>query len=144
MKGSVIAVYASLAIVAAGASLAGCSQVSAPSLPGNAEESSLQRPTVISSERKEKPSPLLFVGNYQTSSSNVLVFADSGKVLKRTIALPNPIVTGVAVSAGGDLFAASGNYTRLQSISVFKSGSDEAIKTLQQRYELEALTVDPF
>jgi sugar lactone lactonase YvrE len=118
----------------------GCSSDVVPSQPGNAAALSQRAQPV----RAAASSSLLYVGNYQNSGSNVLVFADSGKTLKRTVALPNSDVEGIAVDAQGNLFAASGDgfNQNQQSISVFKNNGAKAAKTLQQRFPFEGLTVD--
>jgi hypothetical protein len=132
-----------IAVVVATAVLAGCNQGSVPSQPATAGAITSRQSSFEPNGGTAKSSPLLYVGNYRCSGSNVLVFSDSGKTLKRTIALPNAIVTGLAVDAGGDVFAGSGNYTKLQTLSVFKNDGAKPIKTLQQTHRFQALTVDP-
>ena len=90
------------------------------------------------------PNSLLYVGNYQSSGSNVLVFSDLGKTLKRTVALSYPDVESVTVDARGDLFVAAGNGVTLnqQSISIFSDAGAKAVKALQQRFPFEGVTAD--
>ena len=115
--------------------LAGCSQNTIPSQPAGNYNSGLGSRAATSS--------LLYVGN-QGSGSNILVFADSGSRLKRTVALPYPDVAGVVAGARGNVFAASGNEDNLgqQSISVFKNNGAKAVKAIQQRFPFEGLTAD--
>jgi hypothetical protein len=87
---------------------------------------------------------VLYVGNYSTGGSNVLVFTDSGKTLKRTVVLPNPVVYGVTADAAGNLFAASGNdFAKPEFIGVYKNEGAKLVKQLEQARPAVAMTLDP-
>ena len=134
MKSKVVFTALAVSIV-----FAGCSREDVPSQPVGISPA---RP--VQSLLGQSVNSLLYVGNYQRSGSNVLVFSDLGKTLKRTVALPYAVAEGVAVDVRGDLFAASGNAFNLkqQSITVFKDAGAKAVKTLPQRFPFEGLTTD--